>query len=122
MLIIVFEGLECIKGLGIMMYKICGASKIMRKKSVMDMQVWHLCVLGFINAFGYILPTLYMLKRGKISIFEYLFKALYVDLILTVVLSLCLLKRPDLQTPKIVIPIIIALFGLAFHDTIQTST
>ncbi len=105
-----------------MMYKICGASKIMRKKSVMDMHVWHLCVLGFINAFGYILPTLYMLKRGKISIFEYLFKALYVDLILTVVLSLCLLKRPDLQTPKIVIPIVIALFGLAFHDTIQTST
>lgn len=114
--------MECIKGLGIVVYKIAGASKIMGKKSVMDMHVWHLCVLGFVNAFGYILPTLYMLKRGKISIFEYLFKALYVDLVLTVVLSLCLLKRPDLYTFKIAIPIMIAIFGLAFHDTIQMST
>ena len=100
------------------MYKICGATRVMRKKSVMDMQVWQICILGFVNAFGYILPTLYMLKRGKISIFEYLFKALYVDLILTIVMSLCLLKRPDLMTYKTLIPVIIALFGLAFHDTI----
>ena len=111
-------GLECVKGLGIAMYKICGATRVMRKKSVMDMQVWQICILGFVNAFGYILPTLYMLKRGKISIFEYLFKALYVDLILTIVMSLCLLKRPDLMTYKTLIPVIIALFGLAFHDTI----
>ncbi len=94
----------------------------MRKKSVMDMNVWHICILGFVNAFGYILPTLYMLKRGKISVYEYLFKALYVDLILTVILSLCLLKRPDLMTFKTFIPLLISLFGLAFHDTIQLST
>lgn len=94
----------------------------MRKKSVMDMNVWHICILGFVNAFGYILPTLYMLKRGKISVYEYLFKALYIDLIFTVVLSLCLLKRPDLMTFKTFIPLLIALFGLAFHDTIKLST
>jgi hypothetical protein len=94
----------------------------MRKKSIMDMKISHLVILGFVNCFGYILPTLYMLKRGKISIFEYLFKSLYVDLIFTVILSLCLLKRPDLMTYKTFLPIIIALFGLAFHETVELST
>jgi hypothetical protein len=94
----------------------------MRKKSVMEMNIWHICILGFVNSFGYMLPTIYMLKRGKISVFEYLFKSLYIDLILTVFLSLTLLKRPDLMTLKIFIPIAIALFGLAFHDTISVST
>jgi hypothetical protein len=88
----------------------------------MEMKIWHICVLGFVNSFGYLLPTVYMLKRGKISVFEYLFKSLYLDLIFTIFLSLTLLKRPDLMNYKILIPISIALFGLAFHDTISVST
>ena len=106
----------------IVLYQIIGANTVMRKKSVMEMNVWHVCILGFVNCFGYLLPTVYMLKRGKISVFEYLFKALYVDLILTVFLSLTLLKRPDLMTYKVLIPISIAFFGLAFHDTLSVGT
>ncbi len=67
------KGLECIKGIIMFLYKICLAKKIMRKKSVLDIRISHLVVLGFVNAFGYILPTLFMLRRGAISIFEYLF-------------------------------------------------
>ncbi len=66
-------GLECIKGVGIFVYRIAIAKKVLRKKSVMDIKISHFVILGFVNAFGYILPTLFILRRGKISVFEYLF-------------------------------------------------
>lgn len=115
-------GLECIKGLGLFLYKVIIAPKVMRKKSVMDINIWHMVLLGFVNAFGYILPTLFMLKKGYMSIFEYLFRSLYVDLVFTTLLSLCLLGRKDLKTPKILIPILIAIFGYGFHETIYVSS
>jgi len=72
------------------------AKKVMRKKSLMDIRISHLVLLGFVNAFGYILPTLFMLRRGAISIFEYLFQSFYLDLFFTVGLSTLLLKRTEL--------------------------
>jgi hypothetical protein len=93
------------------------AGKIMRKKSAMDMSALHLCVLAFVNSFGYMLPTLYMIKRGDIGVFEYLFRSFYVDLVFTAVLSLTLLKRSDLKTTKLLLPIALCIFGFAFHET-----
>jgi hypothetical protein len=55
------------------LYRIIQAKKVLRKKSVMDIRISHLAILGFVNAFGYLLPTVFMLKRGVISVFEYLF-------------------------------------------------
>lgn len=54
---------------------------------------------------------------NQISVFEYLFKALYLDLIFTVLLSLAFLRRLDIFSPKLVIPIGLCVFGLAFHET-----
>jgi hypothetical protein len=120
--IIFVKGLECIKGLGILAYRIFSAKKVLRKKSVLDLHIWHILILGFVNAFGYILPTLYIFKKDGMSVFEYLFQSLYVDLIFTILLSLVILKRAELHSPRIVIPIIICLFGLAFHQTVSMST
>lgn len=84
----------------------------------MDLQIGHTLILGFVNAFGYILPTLFMLRRGAISIFEYLFQSFYLDLFFTVVLSALLLKRTELQTPKILLPLALSVFGMVFHYTV----
>lgn len=115
-------GLECIKGLGLFLYKVIIAPKVMRKKAVMDINVWHMLVLGFVNAFGYILPTLFMLKKGYIGIFEYLFMSLYVDLVFTSLLSLTLLGRRELRSWKMLIPVALAIFGFAFHETAYVTT
>lgn len=45
----------------------------MRKKSILDINIWHLLILGFVNAFGYMLPTLYLFKKGAFNAFEFLF-------------------------------------------------
>jgi hypothetical protein len=94
----------------------------LRKKALLDISVWHLCQLGFVNAFGYLLPTLYMLRKGQLSVFEYLFNALYLDLIFTIILSLIYLRRVELQTFKIILPLALCLFGLAFHETATFTT
>lgn len=90
---------------------------MMRKKSLVDMHIFHLVVLGFVNAFGYILPTLFLLRTEVISAFEYLFQSLYIDLVFTVLLSLIFNKREELKTGKILLPIALAIFGLGLHNT-----
>ena len=111
-------GLECLKGLAMFFYKIISAKKAMRKKSIMDIRISHVVILGFVNAFGYLLPTLFMLRRGFISVFEYLFQSFYLDLFFTVTLSFFLLKRTELLSLKILLPLAISVFGMAFHYTV----
>jgi len=106
------------KGIIIFLYRIVIQKKLLRKKSVMDINIWHTCILGFVNAFGYILPTIFMFKRGVISAFEYLFQSLFLDLFFTIVLSALLLKRTELQTFKILLPLALAVFGMGFHYTV----
>lgn len=88
---------------------------MLRKKSILDMKAGHVIVLGFVNAFGYLLPTLYMLRKKQITIFEYLFQSLYIDLVFTTVLSLVLLKRSDLHSFKLLVPFLLCGVGMAFH-------
>lgn len=110
------------KGLALLIYKVHSVKKVLRKKSVLDMKAGHLIVLGFVNAFGYLLPTLYMLRNGKITIFEYLFQSLYIDLVFTTVLSLVLLKRSDLHSFKVLVPVALCGTGMAFHYLAATDS
>jgi hypothetical protein len=103
-----------------LIYKVHSAKKALRKKSVLDMKGGHLMVLGFVNAFGYLLPTLYMLRNNQITIFEYLFQSLYIDLVFTTVLSLVLLKRADLHSFKVLVPLLLCGLGIAFHYLAKT--
>ena len=111
-------GLECIKGLVMFFYKIFTTKKAMRKKSIMDIRISHVVILGFVNAFGYLLPTLFMLRRGFISVFEYLFQSFYLDLFFTVTLSFLLLRRTELHSLRVLLPLAISVFGMAFHYTV----
>lgn len=90
---------------------------MLRNRSIIGIDIWHITVLGFVNAFGYWLPTLHMLKKGKMNVFEYLFQSFYLDLVFTIVFSLVFLRRAELHTFKLLKPIAIAIFGIGFHNT-----
>lgn len=109
------------KALVIFYFKLHTAKKALRKKSIMDMHIFHVLVLGFVNAFGYMLPTLYMFKNSSITIFEYLFQSFYVDLVFTVIISLIMIRRPELHTFKVLLPIALSIFGMAFHYLVTVS-
>ena len=88
----------------------------------MDIQIWHIVILGFVNAFGYLLPTLYILKKGYMGVFEYLFQSIYIDLVFTSILSVSVLRRIEYETPKLILPIILCIFGVGFHYTAIATT
>ena len=90
--------------------------KSINKKSIIGLLSVHMLCLSFVNAFGYILPTLYLLYNQKMGILDYMVKSIFIDLISTIMFSIILLKRKRLCSFKIMIPIILALIGLIFHD------
>ena len=83
--------------------------------------MFHLVLLGFLNAFGFIMPSLYLLKTQKIAIFDYLLESLFLDIVFTLLFGLVLMRRSSLNTIKIIVPLLISLFGFSFHETVTVT-
>ena len=62
-------------------------------KSIFGISILKLFVLGFVNGFGYIMPTVYILQTGRMQIFDYMIKSIHLDLIFTIILAQALLQR-----------------------------
>lgn len=65
-------GLESVKGVVLVCMRLWRIPSF-NQASFFGMKSINLLALGFVNGFGYLLPTLYLLLKTKITIYDYLF-------------------------------------------------